>query len=121
MPRTAGRSGRIAGDQLFGSVSEGPLVALRVGVAFFVLVLTNFIMTVAAITISLPVALVVAKRLPAASIFSCFRRPSALVCRAACWLEQFPIPSLRFQVVQPRRASHVRDPAEFEYDGSIEF
>ncbi len=36
------------------------------GVAFFVLILTNFIMNVAAIAISLPVALVIAKYLSVA-------------------------------------------------------
>ncbi len=51
-----------------------PWLLFVLGIAFFVLVMTNFIMNVAAIAIALPVALVIARYLgvaPAVILFSC--------------------------------------------------
>jgi len=46
--------------QWLGMFQNAPMLVFILGIAFFVLVMTNFIMNVAAIAISLPVALVIA-------------------------------------------------------------
>ncbi len=85
------------------------------------LVLTNFIMNVAAIAISLPVALVIAKRLSVAPDVVMFSSLSPLpACRSSCWSERRLMRLLRFRAVHKRRVSHVWDPAQSHPDGCLD-
>ncbi len=90
------------------------------GVAFFVLVLTNFIMNVAAIAISLPVALVIAKYSVGSPgrghvRFTRHSRHAVRPVGGSCT----ECDRLRFQAVHQRRVSHVWDSSESHVDGAL--
>ena len=80
-----------------------------VGVAFFVMILTNFIMNVAAIAIAMPVALVISKYPRSGSHGGNVRLPSdsGYAFRPVSWgcAKRY---RLRFETVHERRILHVR-------------
>ena len=64
---------------------DAPAIVFILGMAFFVMIMTNFIMNVAAIAISLPVALVIAPYLGVAGEVILFSSLVVPACRFSFW------------------------------------
>jgi len=64
---------------------NSPAIVFILGMAFFVMMMTNFIMNVAAIAISLPVALVIAPYLGVGGEVILFSAWWFLICHSCSW------------------------------------
>ncbi len=101
----------MAGRALAHLVPEGPWLTFVLSIAFFVLVMTNFIMNVAAIAITLPVSLVIANTWACRPWSSCSPPWSRPACPLTSSSAPRPTPS-------PTRASNSLPANSFSTAGS---